>query len=111
LLKIDFYSYFVPDSDMVDWARGTKSGRLDSNPSRTIPKTWKTILAAYPALCSVLMGGCKGTHGVAIHSPSFTHHQCSIQVGSSHMAHRAIKELDEHYRPIMTLQKEYKNKV
>ena len=35
--------------------------RLDSIPGRVIPKTWKTVLAACPASCSALTGGCKGT--------------------------------------------------
>ena len=30
-----------------------------SNPSRVKPRTWKTVLAACPAPCSVLMDGCK----------------------------------------------------
>ena len=34
------------------------AGRLGLIHSRVISMTWKTIL---PALCSVLMGGCKGT--------------------------------------------------
>jgi len=50
--------------------RATDAGRLDSNPGRFMPQTWKTILATCPASWSVMEGWKGKLHARCCHWPA-----------------------------------------
>jgi len=86
----------------------TKAGRLSSVPGRVMPKTCKTAYAGCLASFSALMGGCKRTvHTRCCHwlatSAAFT---AKAVTWSTAQASRNGRR-----RPLVTLRKEYRNRV